>query len=85
MEWKIKGLDSMSDKLDGKIKKSIDNDWLLKDDVTVLSYSCESFCHLVSHLGRPPKQKSLLGFEHCRTLLCSLAVCVKAPVPKESS
>ena len=37
MEWKIKGLDSMSDELDGKIKKSIDNDWLLKDHVTVLS------------------------------------------------
>uniref|UniRef100_A0A452E233 AP2-associated protein kinase 1 n=1 Tax=Capra hircus TaxID=9925 RepID=A0A452E233_CAPHI len=27
----LKGLDSRSDQLDGKIKKSIDNDWLLKD------------------------------------------------------
>ena len=83
MELKIKGLDSRSDELDGKIKKSTDNGWSLKDRVTVLSY--KSFCHLISHLGWPPRQKSLLGFEHHKTLLCSLGVCTKAPVSKESS
>lgn len=37
MNWGIKGLDSRSNELDAKVKKLVDNDWELKDNVTVSS------------------------------------------------